>query len=155
MLDKMCHLINFFYCIATSAQLLDINYFKWHLKQFSSLYHKNVNNFFFCKGYAHSKLYGVAMKLLNLIKKQKLSYFGHIKRHNTLEKLFLEGTSEGRRGRGRPRRRWTQDIGELMGVLVFQSREGSSVRQFGRPRPLRIRHRRRRSNEKRQKSFVL
>ena len=25
-------------------------------------------------------------------KKQKLSYFGHIKRHNTLEKLFLEGT---------------------------------------------------------------
>ena len=32
-----------------------------------------------------------APQLLNLIKKQKLSYFGHIKRHNTLEKLFLEG----------------------------------------------------------------
>ena len=41
-----------------------------------------------------------APQLLNLIKKQKLSYFGHIKRHNTLEKLFLEGTCEGRRGRG-------------------------------------------------------
>ena len=46
-----------------------------------------------------------APQLLNLIKKQKLSYFGHIKRHNTLEKLFLEGTCEGRRGRGRPRKR--------------------------------------------------
>ena len=46
-----------------------------------------------------------APQLLNLTKKQKLSYFGHIKRHNTLEKLFLEGTCEGRRGRGIPRGR--------------------------------------------------
>ena len=59
--------------------------------------------------------------LLNLIKKQKLSYFGHIERHNTLEKLFLEGTCEGRRGRGRPRRRWTQDIGEWMGVSTVEA----------------------------------
>ena len=50
-----------------------------------------------------------------------LSYFGHIKRHNTLEKLFLEGTCEGRRGRGRPRRRWTQDIGEWMGVSTVEA----------------------------------
>ena len=89
-----------------------------------------------------------APQLLNLIKKQKLSYFGHIKRHNTLEKLFLEGTCEGRRGRGRPRKRWTQDIGEWMGVSTVEAgrqalEKGSSVRQFGRPRPLRIRHRRR------------
>ena len=34
-----------------------------------------------------------APQLLNLIRKQKLSYFGHIKRHNTVEKLFLEGTA--------------------------------------------------------------
>ena len=48
-------------------------------------------------------------------------YTGHIKRHNTLEKLFLEGTCEGRRGRGRPRRRWTQDIGEWMGVSTVEA----------------------------------
>ena len=40
---------------------------------------------------------------------------------NTLEKLFLEGTCEGRRGRGRPRRRWTQDIGEWMGVSTVEA----------------------------------
>ena len=57
-----------------------------------------------------------APQLLNLIKKQKLSYFGHIKRHSTLEKLFLEGM-----GRGRPRRRWTQDIGEWMGVSTVEA----------------------------------
>ena len=48
-------------------------------------------------------------------------YFGQIKRHNTLEKLLLEGTCEGRRGRGRPRRRWTQDIGKWVGVSTVEA----------------------------------
>ena len=51
----------------------------------------------------------------------KTIILGHIKRHNTLEKLFLERTCEGRRGRGRPRRRWTQDIGEWMGVTTVEA----------------------------------
>ena len=62
-----------------------------------------------------------APQLLNLIKKQKLSYFGHDKRHNKLERLLLEGTCEGRRGRGRPRKRWRQDIGEWMGVSTVEA----------------------------------
>ena len=64
-----------------------------------------------------------APQLLNLVKKQKLSYFGHIKRHNTLEKLFLKGTCEGRGGggRGRPRKIWTQDIGECMRVSTVEA----------------------------------
>ena len=33
----------------------------------------------------------------------------------------MEGTCEGRRGRGRPRRRWTQDIGEWMGVSTVEA----------------------------------
>ena len=94
-----------------------------------------------------------APQLLNLIKKQKLSYFGHIKRHNLLEKLFLEGTcdivrvgeaegdpeGDGRRtlANGWESRLWRLEDKHL--------REGSSVMQFGRPRPLRIPHRRRRS----------
>ena len=82
---------------------------------------------------------------MNLIKKQKLSYFGHIKRHKTLEKLFLEGTCEGRKGRGDPEgdgRRtlvngWESRLWRLEDKHL---REESSVRQFERPRPLRIRH---------------
>ena len=38
-----------------------------------------------------------------------------------MKKLFLEGTCEGRRGRGRPRRRWTQDIGEWMRVWTVEA----------------------------------
>ena len=53
--------------------------------------------------------------------KKLFRYAHYVKQHNTLEKLFLEGTCEGRRGRGRPRRRWTQDIGEWMGVSTVEA----------------------------------
>ncbi|GFS10591.1 hypothetical protein ElyMa_001327100 [Elysia marginata] len=47
-------------------------------------------------------------------------------KHNNLEKLCLEGAVEGRRGRGRPRRRWTQDISDWLG---FSVREASILAQ--------------------------
>ena len=44
--------------------------------------------------------------LLQKAKTLKLKYFGHIKRHETLERHILEARIDGRRGRGRPTRRW-------------------------------------------------
>ena len=41
-----------------------------------------------------------------------MNYFGHIMRHNTLEKLVLQGKIEGARRKERPRRKWTDDIEE-------------------------------------------
>ena len=55
-------------------------------------------------------LKGIGSHLIHHIKKQKLSYFGHIKRHNTIEKTIMEGKVEGKRSRGRPRRQWKDDI---------------------------------------------
>ena len=46
--------------------------------------------------------------LLHKIRKLKVGYFGHIKRHESLEKHILEAKVAGRRGR--PMRRWEQDI---------------------------------------------
>ena len=46
--------------------------------------------------------------LLNLIKKKQLSYFGHIKRHQPLEKLILEGKGKLQRNRGK--RSWEKDV---------------------------------------------
>lgn len=43
-------------------------------------------------------------------KKQRLSFFGHIKRHNTLEREICEGMMEGRRGREQPTIRWSQHV---------------------------------------------
>ena len=38
--------------------------------------------------------------------RRKLSYFGHIKRHQSIKKEILEGKVDGKRGRCRPPRRW-------------------------------------------------
>ena len=35
--------------------------------------------------------------------------------------MFLEGVCEGRRSRGRPRRRWTDDIRDWMGTSVVEA----------------------------------
>ena len=56
--------------------------------------------------------------LQNTIMRQKLKFFGHIKRHECLERDIYEGLVEGKRGRGRPRRRWSQDITERLQTTV-------------------------------------
>ena len=50
-----------------------------------------------------------------------LQYFGHIKRHETLERHILEARIDGRRGRGRPTRRWEQDINDWMDMTTTQA----------------------------------
>ena len=57
--------------------------------------------------------------LLQNIKKIKLGYFGHIKRHESLEKHIMEAKIEGRRGR--PARQWEQDIQERLGTTTTQA----------------------------------
>ncbi|GFR60175.1 endonuclease-reverse transcriptase [Elysia marginata] len=57
-------------------------------------------------------------KLLRSIKKKKLSYFGHTKRHESLQKLALEGKVDSSRGRGRRRKSWTTNIAEMTNMRV-------------------------------------
>ena len=49
------------------------------------------------------KKFSTKRQLLDTIKSRKMSFFGHVKRHDTMIKEILEGKVEGRRGRGRPR----------------------------------------------------
>ena len=54
-----------------------------------------------------------------LILKLKLQYFGHLKsKTDSLEKTFMLGKIEGRRRRGRPRRRWFDGIIDLMDMSL-------------------------------------
>ena len=62
-----------------------------------------------------------APTLLQNVKKLKLGNFGHTKRHDSLEKHILEARVEGRRGRGRPTRRWEQDIQEWLRMTTTQA----------------------------------
>ena len=47
------------------------------------------------------------------IKKKKLAYYGHVRRHHFLQKLVLEGKVDGKRGRGQRRKSWTGNVSEM------------------------------------------
>ena len=49
---------------------------------------------------------------LNTIKNRKCQYFEHMIRGNGVHRLLMEGKINGRRGRGRPRTMWTDNIKE-------------------------------------------
>ena len=55
-------------------------------------------------------LAAVQRELLHSVQKQKLRYFGHLMRHDSLQRDLLEGMVEGKKGRGRPRAQWSQNI---------------------------------------------
>ena len=60
--------------------------------------------------------------LEGLMLKLKLQYFGHLMRRvDSLEKTLVLGGIGGRRGRGRQRMRWLDDITDLMDMSLGNS----------------------------------
>ena len=55
-------------------------------------------------------------KLLRTVRKRKLKWFGHVTRGSGLAKTILQGTVPGKRGQGRPRRQWGDNIREWTGL---------------------------------------
>ena len=53
---------------------------------------------------------GVGRQLLGVVRTRQLRFLGHVLRGNELEKEVLLGRIEGRRGRGRPRMRYTTSL---------------------------------------------
>ncbi|GFS08091.1 endonuclease-reverse transcriptase [Elysia marginata] len=78
--------------------------------------------------------------LLNNIKARKLSYLGHLKRHNSLGKHILEARLEGKRRKGRPIRRWAEDMKERLQISPTEAGREVQKREvldggFRRQRP--------------------
>ena len=56
--------------------------------------------------------------------KLELQYFGHLMRRvDSLEKTLMPGGIEGRRRRGRQRRRWSDGIADLMDMSLGNLQE--------------------------------
>ena len=53
-------------------------------------------------------LFGTNRKLLNKIKSRKMSFFGHVKRHDSIIKQIVERKMNGKRGRARAT--WADNI---------------------------------------------
>ena len=54
------------------------------------------------------------------IKKKKLAYYGHVRRHHSLQKLALEGKVDEKIGRGRRRKSWTGNVSEMTKMSMAQ-----------------------------------
>ena len=63
------------------------------------------------------------MTLRQRAARQKTMNFGHVMTADGLEKQMMLSCGEGRRGRGRPRRRWMDEIHETMKMNLSEPRE--------------------------------
>ncbi|GFR57958.1 endonuclease-reverse transcriptase [Elysia marginata] len=63
----------------------------------------------------------VGERLLQQLMKRKLRYAGHIMRGSSgpLLQLSQEGKIEGKRGQGRPRRNWMDDVKKWPGLTSY------------------------------------
>ena len=68
--------------------------------------------------------------MYNFVRRQKLKYFGHVTRHNGLEKTIMQGMVAGKRSRGKPRQRWEKDITDTFGTMTAASRVAEDRKQF-------------------------
>ena len=58
---------------------------------------------------------------LTLIKKRKRRWFGHISRSSGLAKTILKGTVEGKRRKGRQKKKWVDNIKKWTGMDLANS----------------------------------
>ena len=70
--------------------------------------------------------------LYNIVRRQKLKYFGHVTRHNGLEKTIMQGMVAAKRSRGKPRQICEKDITDTFGTMAAASRVAEGRHRFSR-----------------------
>jgi len=74
-----------------------------------------------------------ARRFLAEVRRRKLQYVGHVVRADNLCTHVLHGIVDGKRRRGRPRRRWTDDIKQWTGISVAECVQHAKDRSRGEP----------------------
>ena len=67
--------------------------------------------------------------LLAIVKKRKLQWYGHVSRSSGLAKAILQGTVKVRRGQGRQRKRWEDNIKVWTGLEFAKSQRAMENRK--------------------------
>ena len=75
---------------------------------------------------------GPHQDLLEIVKTRKLKWFGHTTRHNGLAKDCLQGTVQGVRKSGRPRKMWKDNIKEWTGLSLADATRMAENRDLWR-----------------------
>ena len=71
-------------------------------------------------------------QIMNMIRKRKLSFFGHLVRRENIHRRLQEGYIEGRRPRGRPRISWYDNIRVWKGMSYAEAVSAASDRRAWR-----------------------
>ena len=71
---------------------------------------------------------GKHQNLLEIVKSRKLKWFGHTVRSDGLAKTCLQGTVRGGRNRGRPRKKWADNITEWTGLSYAEATNAARCR---------------------------
>ena len=67
--------------------------------------------------------------LLTIIKKRKMQFYGHTNRAGNLGTTIMQGSVDGKRGRGRPRTTWLKNIVDWTGLAINDLHTYSMDRQ--------------------------
>ena len=70
--------------------------------------------------------------LYNFVRRQQLKYFGHVTRHNGLEKTTMQGMVAGKRSRGKPIQSWEKYTTDTFATMTAASRAAEDRHQFPR-----------------------
>src|SRR5271165_7633760 len=65
-----------------------------------------------------TSIIGLHDPLLTVVKKRKMQFYGHTNRAGNLATTILQGSVDGKRGRGRPRTTWLKNIVDWTGLAI-------------------------------------
>ena len=71
----------------------------------------------------------IERSLILTIRKRQLTYFGHLSRHNGIQKDILDGRVPGTRARGRQRQKWTDGLQRVTGLQGYELRRRAEDRE--------------------------
>ena len=77
-------------------------------------------------------LVGPQKRLTATVKRWKLTWFGHVTRHDSLSKTVLQGTLEGGQHHGQQRKCWTDDIKVWTSLPCQNCSRGPPAEKTGR-----------------------
>ena len=72
---------------------------------------------------------GKHQELLEIVKTRKLKWFGHTTRSDGLSKTCLQGTVSGGRARGRPRKKWCDNVSEWTRLSFAEATRAAEDRE--------------------------
>ena len=69
--------------------------------------------------------------IIGTIKKRKIHYYGHVKRHKNIFKELLEGKAEGKRERDRQQTTWESNVATWAGRTCAGAQYRQTIRENG------------------------